>query len=736
MKLFLKISACAILAVITTVFSFAVYAVSVTANVRFYDEKLSAPSSDTEFFDAADNLVPSASESPSAVSLKELPPFVKYAFIAIEDKRFYLHRGIDFKRIASAFAKNLKSGKYVEGASTISQQLIKNTHLSNEKTIKRKLQEIKLTKMLERKYSKDEILEKYLGTIYFGEGAYGIERASEVYFGKSARFLDLSEAALLAAVIKAPSAYSPVKNPKKALGRRDLVLTCMLEQGYIGEKEYKSATEAEFIPPKNNSVDTSAPYFNEVKRELGEILETLPFGFYEKYNVYTYYDPALTETLYREIADQSPKNDYFCILTDNRTHSVTAVAANVSMQKRCPASTVKPWLVYAPAIEEEKITIASKISDEKTDFNGYCPRNNNDAYHGFISAKDALSLSLNVPAVKVLNCLGQDRAGFYAEKMNVSAEGGLGVALGGFKEGMRLKEICDCYSVFSSGGNFYEGKFIKRITAKDGKTIYENKPLPKRIFSEGTAFIINDALYASAKSGTAKKLRDLPFSVCAKTGTNGTKNGNTDAYCISYSPEFILGMWYGNADNTLMPNSVSGGTYPTIISGEIWKYLSSENKITVFEKPAGVAEARLDERKYSDDHALFLGDDGPSFYFLGDTKPTRTANRKEVSEIKNIQQSCDNGVYKLGFVLSSYDGAEIYSSSGKENRIVYDFNVNGECEYSCNVKIGVEYTFSIRPYRRENGKKIYGETVELKKIKYKPQDKKIPPPDCEWWADN
>ncbi|MBP5308946.1 MAG: transglycosylase domain-containing protein, partial [Clostridia bacterium] len=543
MKKILKLSACVILSVTAILFSIAAYAAIVTADASFDINKLSSPSDTNEYFDQSGKIIESANKNePVKIRLENLPAHVKYAFIAIEDKRFYRHRGVDIKRMAAAALKNVKNKGFKEGASTISQQLIKNTHLSNEKTLKRKLKEIKLTLKLEKSLTKDQILEAYLNTIYFGEGAYGIERAARTYFYKSAAELDLHESATLAAVIKAPSVYSPFLNPDKTAERRNLVLKRMREQKYITENDYSSEIGKPLGAIRDDSANAYS-YMNCAKREAEEIISSLPLGYYESYDIYTYLDAELNELLQNETKERPVKSNYLAVLTDNISHGVTALSSDVYEIKRCPASTVKPWLVYAPAIYENEISLATKILDEQTDFNGFYPCNNKGVYHGYVSVKEALSKSLNVPSVKVANCLGLKKMKDYAAKMNIELEGGLGVAIGGIDDGMTLREICDCYSVFSGKGCFTESKFIKKITLKNGKTVYERAASSKKVFDEATAFIVNDALKECAENGTAKKISIKNLNLYAKTGTNGNTDGNFDAYTVSFTPEYTLGVW-------------------------------------------------------------------------------------------------------------------------------------------------------------------------------------------------
>ncbi len=737
MKKIFKIIACAILCNVILFCTLFIYAAYITADATFDASKLTQNSETTVFFDCNGSKIgQTETQTPVYVPIQELPSHVKNAFVAIEDKRFYSHRGIDFKRILSAAKNDIISGNFDEGASTISQQLIKNTHLSPEKTITRKLKEIKLTLILEKNYTKDEILEMYLNTIYFGEGAYGIQNASVKFFGKDASALEPHESALLAAVIKAPAYYSPYSHPENALKRRNVVLKCMIEQGYVPPSNREAYTNKPLeLSPQCETGETSQ-YVMQAKKEADQIISSLPLGFYEKFNVYTYLNPEINRAVYEEMSTQDLPCDYSSVLTDNSTHGVCAFVSSVEPAKRCPASTVKPWLVYAPAIDTKEITIATKILDEKTDFNGFKPNNHNGVYNGYISAKEALYKSLNVPAVKIANGIGIPVLTSYAEKMNLHLNGGLGMALGGIDEGMTLKEICDRYSVFTSGGNFEESKFIYKITTKDGKTVYQHSPEKTKVFDEGTVYVINDALSACAQMGTAKKLKSCNLPLCAKTGTNGREKGNMDAYCISYSPEFTLGTWLGRYDNSLMPNSISGGTYPTIMAGEIWQVLSNHKKITAFQPPEGIAEIRLDKKDYEDNYRLTKGTDGPTFWFLNGTEPKEAEIKKKENAILNIHQDCTDGTYALSFDVEGYDGVEIYVAENKKREeLIREFLNCDECTLSYALKANTDYRFSILPFKFNVDEREYFDRIDLSSVKYIPKQPVKPPAKFKWWEE-
>jgi len=335
---------------LTCILGFGIYYVAVTHSVKLNPDKLLMPETQVLAYDKNGKLLPCAGsfEHRVTVNIDELPSYLPAAFINTEDKRFYKHNGFDLVGICRATLKNAKSRSFQEGASTISQQLIKNTHLTLDKTINRKLKEFKLTKQLENQYSKREILETYLNTIYFGHSCYGIENAASFYFNKSARELDVAESALLAGLVKAPNHYSPFKNPEKAYARRKVVLQLMKEQGSIDECTYKNAIDAPL--PITFSKNSNKSYLHFALQEMDEILENrdvLPHG---KIEIYTHYSPSIQDSLNeRSTAFDSDKT---FIIVNNETHGIEGYYSTVSNIKRSPGSLIKPLLVYAPAFEE------------------------------------------------------------------------------------------------------------------------------------------------------------------------------------------------------------------------------------------------------------------------------------------------------------------------------------------------------------------------------------------------
>lgn len=600
------------------------------------------------------------------IKLNSLNDYTKNAFIAVEDKRFYSHNGIDIKRIIGASLNNLKSMSFKEGASTITQQLIKNTHLSNEKTVKRKLQEIKLAVQLENNYSKDEILELYLNTIYFGKGAYGIEEASKTYFNKSASNLTICESAMLAGIIKSPSTYSPHNNYELANKRKNLILTLMNDCGFISDSEYKlnSLKNVSLKQSKSNY------YSDYVNATLSELENSNIFFPYDNVSikVHTYLD----ESLQTDISSKCTQYNESKIVINSKINGVTAFYGDNSNIKRSPASCVKPWLVYAPMLNDGYIKESSIVIDEKVDFNGYSPKNFNGQFHGAVTVKEALSNSLNVPAVKLLNGYGIKNANNYTKKMGLDIDNeSLPCALGGLKNGISLKDLCDKYSVFNHDGNYVNSSFIKSVYF-DKIKIYEHSPKPINVFSKETAFIVNDILKSAVQDGTSKKLRSLPYEVCAKTGTNGNESGNLDALSIAYTTDSIVGVWVGNYDNKVMPNTVTGSNQPTQISYNILQNIYKNHKPQPFLKPNGIIEAKIDKNELINNNKELLSSSGESFYYILGSEPSEYFLPTQKPKVENVKISIKNGTVTI-----------LYTSKNVENMKIYrNFKNKIECIYS------------------------------------------------------
>ena len=720
MKRVLKITGVAAALFAVLFLALALYFLIVTADVRLDRTRLTMPTANITLYDAFGEEMPAAA---AGNSLSRLPAHVGQAFVAVEDKRFYKHHGVDVRRMAGALLHNIGSFSFREGASTISQQLIKNTHLSSEKTIARKLREIRLAARLEKAYSKEEILALYLNSIYFGHSAFGIGNAAHFYFGKEASELTVAESAMLAAVVRSPNRYSPFRDAESCRARRDLVLRLMLDQGYLTREEYERAT-AEPLPDAPFEVQAQNAYLRLVWDELDAL-----FPEAEKYgtwNVETYYRPDLQE----ELQKTDCGCDFCALIRDNHEDAIVALAATAGIPLRSPASTIKPLLVYAPALEEGLISPASPVLDAKTDFGGYAPDDYGGASGGYMSVRHALAHSVNIPAVRILNELGVVCGTSYLNRLGIPVDeddASLALALGGMRTGVRLTQLADGYSVFADGGKYSPSATIRRITREDGSAVYERRQTARNVFSEDVCWLMNDMLQTAVKEGTAKRLRALPFPVCAKTGTAGTEAGNTDAYCISYTADHVAAVWVGNADNA--PTDITGGGLPANEVLRILRALYRDGAPSPLFSSERVVRLHYDGELYERDHALYLSDPAappfsdPAEYFRAEnTLPVST--RFSLPTIRTPKITIDHGSVKIVLCQTEYyDYDVIRENRGKKATIYSGKYRNAIIDNS--VTAGETYRYTVIPrYREHSGDPVVLPCVTL------PRGEKIPD---RWW---
>ncbi|MDY6367971.1 MAG: transglycosylase domain-containing protein, partial [Clostridia bacterium] len=658
--------------------------------------------------------------------IKSMPDYLVNAFVAIEDKRFYQHDGIDGRGMARAFFNNIFSFSFKEGASTITQQLVKNTHLSGEKTLKRKIAEIKLAKELEKKYSKKQILEKYLNTIYFGNNSYGITSAAKNYFNKKPSELTVSESAILAGLIKAPAKYSPVQDINKCTERRNTVLKQMFEQKYISKNDYDNALNEQIIAKrKENFYD----YSYLAKKEVDSILNNrLKFG--SGYKIYTYYD----KTIQKILESSAVKGyDYTAILTDNNS-CVKGYVSTIGDKSRQIGSTIKPILVYAPAVEYDEISPITPILDEKTDFNGYKPSNYGNKYYGYVSASTALAKSLNVCAVKILDSTGIEKSKNFAKKAGIPLTDNdkyLNIALGSTEKGVKMSELVSAYNIFSNEGIYKKSSCIYKIIDKNGKVVYQDERNESRVCSKQTAFLMSKMLNETVETGTAKTLKSN-YSLCAKTGTVGNDKGNSDALCVSYSPDLTLGYWVGNADGSLMDNSITGGTLPTKESNKIWEKINDYKKISDFNIPDGIVETFIDKLSYERLNRLELADENTPLrykiktYFKDGNLPKVFSKRFVRPKIYNAKLSVFNEGILIELCLTELCEARIYRTINGKKELLYDTINKDKNFFDNNLPDSGVYHYSIVPYYIYNNEIFYGDEVYLEKIAVSKEN-------GDWW---
>ena len=593
----------------------------------------------SRLFDMDGNLISEirGTENRTSIFLDRIPKHTQQAFIAAEDIRFYSHKGIDPVRILGAIRSNLKSGSLAEGASTITQQLAKLTHLSAEKTIKRKLEEITLALQIERMYTKEEILEMYLNTVYFGRGAYGIQAASEAYFGINAEELSIAQSAALAAIIKAPSAYAPHISPKNNKARRHYILDVMLDNGMISKEDYEtSKTESIWVLANQEQKEYYSWYVDEILRESSEILqitadEVISGGF----SVYSAFDQRLQaiaddvyadSSLFPSNASDGTKMQSAMAVVDAGSGAVRALIGGrdytvkrglnrATQMRRQPGSALKPLAVYGPALEMG-YTTASVLLDEKTSFSGgYTPQNAGDRYYGRVTMRTAIRNSLNTTAVRLLEEIGFDASIAYLNKMGIptqESDKNLSLALGSMTYGVTPVELAAAYVPYANGGIYHKPYCVERIVSADGETLFSRETGGKRVISEQNAYLMTSLLQSVISNGTGTRMLSCNTPVAGKTGTVSMNGGNRDIWMAAYNTELSVSVWMG-FDQTdakhKIPNGITGGKNTASVAAAFFKRAYADREKPAFSAPDGVIWLTLDRRAITARGSVMLAGD-------------------------------------------------------------------------------------------------------------------------------
>ena len=708
----------------------------VTTGSNLQPEKLVDYGKTIVVFDDSDKKIECASlqTMKKSVKLEELNAQTINAFIVSEDRSFYSHKGLNYKRMIKAMCKNIASLSFKEGASTISQQLIKNTHLSSDKTIVRKLKEIKLTKQLERRYSKDEILEMYLNTIYFGHNCFGLQAASQFYFGKSASDLTLAESATVVGLLSSPNNYSPFKNPKKCLNKRNTVLNSMLKCKFISEEQCKNA-KSQPLPEQSQAKTTSSEsYLFGVFNEFEE-LDLDNYVQSGDIQIKTYLNSDIQSSLEKISAE----ND-FSYFVRTAQGGIAGFASTIGNAKRQIGSTAKPLFVYAPAIQQKKLNLFTKINDEPINYGGYSPENYDKKYHGKVTVEESIAKSYNIPAVKTMNTLNLNDVEDYAKKMKVDLEDGdknLSLALGSMNEGLTLKQLADCYSTFQGNGNFTESHFIREICDCKGKILYTDRTKQNRVFSQGTSSLINQALIQTAKTGTAKKLKDLPIDIACKTGTSGNKDGNTDAYAVGYTSEHVFGVWLGDKDNARL--TVTGGTDCCAILKQILEEIYSGKTCLPLDIESGTQRIEIDREEYENNDKVILCDalcpklNRLAVKCLNDNLPKETSTRFSSPKISKPDVIVKNNQVCISLCQTKYYLYLIKRYKNGNYNIIYDGL--WQKDISDEPSDG-DYKYSVTPYFVSGNDKFYGEEIFLPQVIIRHEQSEYEVPDIvykDWY---
>lgn len=592
----------------------------------------------------------------NSVKYEELPKNLINAFVCIEDKNFFSHNGYDAWRIIKATVKNLISlSPTKEGASTITQQLIKNTQLSSEKTIERKVQELKLAIELEGLYTKEEILTSYLNVIYFGNSIYGINNAAQKIFGKNCKDLTLSECATLAGIVKNPSRYSPLRNYEKSVERRDFILSEMQKDGFITSEEMNVAKNqdlqlSEYVKYGDSFVSA---VIDEAVSILGIDENELAYGGYK---IKTSYDKNLQEQM--EVYFKAEENlaktknggvsDALALVCDNASGLISAYYSsyrgNVNELRRQPGSLMKPFISYLPQISAGDLYPSSPVCDERRDYDGYSPENYSGKYIGWTSARTALEKSINTIAVENCNKFGVASCVAYAEKYGFrfdEKDYALSVALGGMTYGVTPIEILSAYATIARGGCYKKSCFIEYIGDNSGKNIYNFSDISfLQVETPANSYLMSDMLRGCVERGTAVRMYTDKYDISAKTGTVGNaynKNYNNDIWNASFTSKNTVCVWMGNlsnAEDTALLNDSLAGIYPTEGAKKIYDVLCEVDVPQDILRPDGVVELSFSKEKYDGEHVLILAGE---FY-------TSDIVYKDIFNIENLELEFDQGV--------------------------------------------------------------------------------------------
>jgi len=525
-------------------------------------------------------------ENRSIVPLREIPRPLIQAILAIEDRRFYSHWGIDPIRLARALITDLVARRPEQGGSTITQQLARNLFLTHEKTMTRKLKEIVLAIRIEQTYTKDEILEMYFNQIYFGEGAYGVDAAAKVYFGKRVQELNLQECALLAGLPRNPRDYSPRRDPDRALRRRNLVLSQMLAAKFINRATYEQASEAPLGVTKTRYNAQEAPYFVEMVRQYVDEHYGTNLLYEGGLKIHTSLDidiqHAAEESLERRLTALEQRNQY------KKTRAVLAKATVSAREKgqteylqgaivsiepqsgqilalvggrdfndsnfnravqaaRQPGSAFKPF-IYTAAIDNgftpTDIILDTPISFRAGNGQEWSPQNYDKKFRGPITLRNALANSVNVPAAKLLQKLGTSVVTTYARRMGINSRlnPDLSLALGTSE--VNLLELTSSYGVFANQGVRVPPVYILKIEDKNGKVLEESRQQGEEVLSPETALTMTSMMESVIENGTAASARALGFTAPA-AGKTGTTDDYSDAWFVGYVPGVVSGVWVG-----------------------------------------------------------------------------------------------------------------------------------------------------------------------------------------------
>lgn len=560
------------------------------------------PAASSQIYDVHGNLITTvhATENRLPVKLSQVPKDLQNAFIATEDNRFYSHHGVDPIGIMRAIWVNIAHDGVAEGGSTITQQLARNAFLTQDRTLKRKIMEAMLAIRIEQYYTKQEILEMYLNQIYFGQGAYGVQAAAHVYFGKNVQDLDLAQSAMLAGLPQSPNYYSPLTNYKAGKARQAVVLGQMVKYDYIDQATADKAKDEDLgLREKSEAAhsDNNASYFidyviSEIAEKYGDdavykdglkIYTTIDMKAQDAavqamHNLPNFYtdDKGLTQPQGALIAI-NPHNGYIVAMVGGRGDDSFNRAV---LAERQPGSAFKPF-VYLAAIQDG-MTPGTVMDDKKIEFNGWSPKNYEGTYSGQMTLRYALQHSVNTIAVQLADAVGMRKVLNLASSLGIttlddSKENNLAAALGGLTNGVKPIDMAVAYGTLANGGVKVKPVAITKIVDRNGQVVEENSTEEQRVVDPKYAYVITNMLESVMSGGTGGGA-SIGRPAAGKTGTT---DESKDAWFVGYTPDLVAAVWMGDDYGIETLDGITGGTVPAVI----WRDFMSQ-ALNAMEIPA------------------------------------------------------------------------------------------------------------------------------------------------------
>ena len=697
-----------------------------TADGKLTTESTFKREGNTEIYDHDDNLIGKlGSEYYEYVKVADISSYIKNGYIAQEDRRFAIHHGVDFigtTRAALTLAKN--HGKITQGGSTITQQVVKNNLLTQEKTFERKILEIMLSFQLEKHYTKSEIMEFYCNSNYYGNGCYGIEAASQYYYGKSAKDITLAEAAILVGVSNSPNNYNPVADYDKAMEKKQQVLDSMFECEFISQDEYDVAKEEkpEIVQKKEEAAAESYQITYAIHCAALQLMKEDGFQFkysftdqdeYASYNkkyqdsynnmvtkirgggylIYTTLDSEIQNKLQKSMdnglsgfTDTTEDGRYelqgAAVCIDNTSQMVVAVVGGRGTEDsfnrgyqavRQPGSAIKPLLDYGPAIDSGVVTPSTYMTDQKVEVSGYAPSNSNGRFLGDMSVREALARSVNTIAFQLYLKNGSDTAFSYLDKLQMSTvtyadTTNLASSIGGFTDGVTVSDMAKAYAAIENDGKYQETTCIRKIDSRKDGTLYElaEDPDEHEVFLEDTAFILQDMMQGTFNEsyGTAADYKNENQVYAGKTGTT---NSNKDAWFCGFSTYYTTAVWVG-CDTPKKVEGLYGGTYPAAIWSDFMNGLHENLEKKDFSVPDTIFLTNSNGDKKNVDYTENIYYSRPSEYDYTSGQLEKKKEKLEKEQrIKNeIKKATDAVTDFEEITLDKYSDVESFQTKYNE----------------------------------------------------------------------